>query len=99
MVNLVILVMSFKEALKAKRKKPNSPMMTQETIDTGRSNIAMIKRWLKGWISLSILVGGTWVFGLFYVHESVAWFSYVFIVLNGLQVKFLILYYWFLMCS
>ncbi|KAI1307610.1 Adhesion G protein-coupled receptor L3 [Halotydeus destructor] len=89
-LNIIILILSFKEALKAKRRKPANAIY--EPSENTRANLTAIKKWLKGWTSLTILLGATWVFGLLYIHESVSWFSYVFIVLNGLQGVFIFLF-------
>jgi hypothetical protein len=43
--------------------------------------------WMKGYISLVVLMGITWISYVFYIHEYGIWFSYVFIVMNGLQVN------------
>lgn len=41
----------------------------------------------KGYISLFFLMGVTWAVYVLYIHEFGHFFSYVFIVLNGLQVS------------
>lgn len=43
--------------------------------------------WLKGSASLVVILGLTWLFGLLYINEYSLYFSYIFILLNGLQVR------------
>lgn len=89
LVNAVILTKSFIAAVESQNKK--KPASSSSTTSDPRSNpgsksrLQNIRRWLKGWTSLLILVGLTWITGVLYIHESVSWFSYLFICLNGLQ--------------
>lgn len=72
-INVVILIVSFKAALKSNRNKPNS-VSSRSTIspsEDGKKEMKMkeIYRWFKGWTSLMVLVGLTWLTGLLYIHE------------------------------
>jgi hypothetical protein len=42
--------------------------------------------WIRGWFSLSALLGVTWLFGLAYIEFNHS-FVYIFVVLNGFQVR------------
>lgn len=44
-------------------------------------------RWFKGWISLIVLLGLTWISGFLYFDRSLEFFSYLFIILNSFQVN------------
>ena len=95
LVNAVILTRSFIAALSSQNgKKPSTQQQQTDRSASANSSataagvkgrLATIKRWLKGWTSLMILVGLTWVTGVMYIHEAASWLSYVFICLNGLQ--------------
>ena len=41
---------------------------------------------IKGFISLVVVLGITWISFVLYIHEFGQYFSYIFIILNGLQV-------------
>jgi len=43
------------------------------------------RTWIRGWFSLSALLGVTWIFGFFYIQWDHN-FAYAFITLNGCQV-------------
>lgn len=49
-----------------------------------------ISQWMsyiKGYVSLIVLMGITWITYVLYIHQYGHFFSYIFIVLNGLQVS------------
>lgn len=94
-INALILIKSFIAAVKSQesRRTPQSLRQTVSQTDSDRAmKLHVVQRWLKGWTSLFILVGLTWLIGLAYIHHAVFWFSYVFIVLNGLQGLFIFLF-------
>lgn len=80
-INLVILVRSFRVA-----------WQSQTTRTTKNAKLITALRFLKGWTSLVILVGATWLTGLLYIHQLVPWSDYVFISLNALQGAFIFLF-------
>ncbi|XP_065332848.1 adhesion G protein-coupled receptor E5-like [Cloeon dipterum] len=71
LINLVVLVFAMKVAVTASTKQM-------------QSFSERIKIWLKGWFSLSSLLGVTWIFGFFYIQFDHN-FAYAFVTLNGLQ--------------
>lgn len=91
-VNAVILTKSFIAAIDSQNKKKPSASEQRPGCNNSRGRLENIRRWLKGWTSLLILVGLTWLSGLLYIHESVSWLSYPFICLNGLQGLFIFLF-------
>ncbi|GFQ89400.1 adhesion G protein-coupled receptor L3 [Trichonephila clavata] len=50
-----------------------------------QTTLKKIKSWARGSLSVTCLLGLTWCLGLFYINETLHVFSYVFILLNGLQ--------------
>lgn len=92
-INALILIKSFIAAIKSQKSRKPPQSLRQTDSDTDRAmKMQVVRRWLKGWTSLFILVGLTWLIGLVYIHHAVFWFSYVFIVLNGLQGLFIFLF-------
>lgn len=85
-LNIFILVVSFKEAVNHEKRKPTRGRNMNDFV-AEKNLFKTAKRWLKGWVTLMVLVGVTWISGVLYIHASMQWFSYVFIVLNGLQVS------------
>jgi len=49
--------------------------------------------WLKGAFVLIVLLGLTWIFGLFYVDSQSVFIAYVFTVLNSLQGLFIFVFH------
>ncbi|RWS24239.1 latrophilin-3-like protein, partial [Leptotrombidium deliense] len=79
-LNVIVFIMSLRATIITNLKRKNSKE-TQQSNDLK----ANVKRWLKGWISLLILLGFTWILALLYVHADLYFASYIFIVCNGLQ--------------
>ena len=52
-----------------------------------------ISSWIKGSAVLVVLLGLTWVTGLFFVHKENVFMAYVFTVLNSLQGLFIFLFH------
>ncbi|CAB3367913.1 Hypothetical predicted protein [Cloeon dipterum] len=71
LINLVTLVQAMKVVVTVSNKK----------VKRYRKRIII---WLKGWFSLSSLLGVTWIFGFFYIELDHN-FAYAFVALNGLQ--------------
>ncbi|CAB3386978.1 Hypothetical predicted protein [Cloeon dipterum] len=70
-INLVVLVFAMKVAVAASAQQMHSFS-------------ERMKIWMKGWFSLSSLLGVTWIFGFFYIQFDHN-FAYAFVTLNGLQ--------------
>lgn len=91
--NCLIIFLAVRAALTAKVKKQTSPSPSSisggmsSTPSTAMTKISSKFSWLKGYISLMVLLGTTWICYVFYIHEFGSVFSYFFIVLNGLQVN------------
>lgn len=58
-----------------------------------QSKVRNIFGWLKGSFSLMSLLGITWVFGFVYAEKSTLFFAYIFIIFNGLQGVFLMIFH------
>ena len=88
LANGLIMYLALKEAFSAKVKKK----LTEKDFSTDGTTISeklsQSFSWIKGFISLVVLLGITWISFVLYIHEFGQYFSYVFIILNGLQVKF-----------
>lgn len=80
-----------------KSSKKKSASSSVSISDTGKSKSTstdvplekQISQWMsyiKGYVSLIVLMGITWITYVLYIHEYGHFFSYIFIVLNGLQV-------------
>ncbi len=83
MVNMLLLFVSLKNAFKLKRRISKISIISQNSIRSKRSALVLI--------ILLFLLGITWISFLLYIYERFDFFSYLFILLNGLQVfKFFI---------
>ena len=49
--------------------------------------------WLKGASVLVVLLGLTWLFGLFYVDSELIFMAYIFTLLNSLQGLFIFVFH------
>ncbi|CAG2108057.1 unnamed protein product [Medioppia subpectinata] len=91
LANAVIMCLALKEAFSAKVKKKIiqekdiSATTSTSQISSIATQIAQSLSWIKGSASLVVVLGITWITFLFYIHEFGEWFSYIFIVFNGLQ--------------
>ncbi|GAB1600565.1 adhesion G protein-coupled receptor L3-like [Argonauta hians] len=47
--------------------------------------VGTIGAWVKGALSLEVILGMTWVFGFFYMNEATLVIAYIFAILNSLQ--------------
>ncbi|XP_036361147.1 adhesion G protein-coupled receptor L3 isoform X1 [Octopus sinensis] len=47
--------------------------------------VGTIGAWVKGALSLEVILGLTWVFGFFYMNEATLVIAYIFAILNSLQ--------------
>ncbi|CAB3360152.1 Hypothetical predicted protein [Cloeon dipterum] len=77
LINLAVLVLAMRVAVTAGTQQKKSFM-------------SRVKVWIKGWFSLSSLLGVTWIFGFFYIQLDHN-FAYAFVTLNGLQGVFIFL--------
>ena len=53
----------------------------------------MSSRWLKGAFVLVVLLGLTWLFGLFYIDSRSVFIAYIFTALNSLQGLFIFVFH------
>ncbi len=82
-VNMLLLFVSLKNAFKLKRRISKISIIRQNAIRSKRRALVLIV--------LLFFLGITWISFILYIHERFAFFSYLFILLNGLQVfKFFI---------
>ncbi|XP_021912954.1 adhesion G protein-coupled receptor L3-like [Zootermopsis nevadensis] len=77
-INTAVLVLALREAVSA-------------GLSQGKSKTETVWIWIRGWFSLSALLGITWLFGLAYMEFNHS-FVYVFVVLNGCQGLFIFLF-------
>ncbi|RWS29134.1 Latrophilin-3-like protein [Leptotrombidium deliense] len=87
-LNVIVFTMSLRATIIANLKKQHSKEV-QDSNDVTKPNI---KRWLKGWTSLLILLGLTWIIALLYIHANLYFAAYIFIVFNALQGFFIFLF-------
>ncbi|CAB3367912.1 Hypothetical predicted protein [Cloeon dipterum] len=71
LINIVTLVLAMRVVVIASNKN----------VKSYRKRVII---WLRGWFSLSSLLGVTWIFGFFYIELDHN-FAYAFVTLNGLQ--------------
>ncbi|XP_054153265.1 adhesion G protein-coupled receptor E3-like [Oppia nitens] len=96
LANTVIMYFALREAFSAKMKKKQIQEKDITVSSANNSQIINISEklsqsfsWMKGFVSLVIMLGITWISFLLYIHEFGQHFSYIFIVLNGLQGVFI----------
>ncbi|KAJ9588433.1 hypothetical protein L9F63_018166, partial [Diploptera punctata] len=77
-INTSVLILALREAVFA-------------GLSQGKSKRATVWIWIRGWFSLSALLGITWLFGLAYMEFNHS-FVYIFVVLNGCQGVFIFLF-------
>ncbi|GFU64298.1 adhesion G protein-coupled receptor L1 [Trichonephila clavipes] len=71
-INIGIFILTLKSASNVRIKRE-------------QTTLQKIKSWTRGSLSVTCLLGLTWCLGLFYINKTLHVFSYVFILLNGLQ--------------
>lgn len=83
-----------------KKKKQNNKYVNKASYELENFDLLSKKHeifffffrlWIKGCISLSALLGITWLLGIAYVHFNQL-FAYSFVILNGLQGFFIFLF-------
>ncbi|GFT67767.1 adhesion G protein-coupled receptor L3 [Nephila pilipes] len=70
-------------------------LRSASSVRVKREQTAMkkIKSWARGSLSVMCLLGLTWCLGLFYINRTLHVFSYIFIILNGLQGVFIFVFH------
>ncbi|GFY61608.1 adhesion G protein-coupled receptor L3 [Trichonephila inaurata madagascariensis] len=79
-VNIGIFILTLKSASNVRIKRE-------------QTTLKKIKSWARGSLSVTCLLGLTWCLGLFYINKTLHVFSYVFILLNGLQGVFIFVFH------
>lgn len=78
------------KSMKSFSKTSNSSSSTT-TVDNEIS-ISKIRSWFKGWITLMLLLGLTWILGFLMIFNTYQIASYIFILLNSSQGFLIFLY-------
>ncbi|XP_074598218.1 adhesion G protein-coupled receptor L3-like [Brevipalpus obovatus] len=92
----IILILFFNMAIFAKSfhvafiSNMNKGSVNRKAGDVPQKN--SIIRWFKGWLSLFVLLGLTWLIGFFQFESSSQVASYLFIIMNSFQGVFIFLF-------
>ncbi|CAG2175302.1 unnamed protein product [Oppiella nova] len=98
LANTLIMYLALREAFSAKVKKKIiqekdiSNTTTNSHISSIADQLSKSFSWMKGFVSLVVVLGITWISFLLYIHEFGQWFSYLFIIFNGLQGVFIFMF-------
>uniref|UniRef100_T1JDI4 G-protein coupled receptors family 2 profile 2 domain-containing protein n=1 Tax=Strigamia maritima TaxID=126957 RepID=T1JDI4_STRMM len=80
MLNVIFLALAIRSALSVK------------ALNDDKSSLK-IRRYIKGAVSLTTLLGITWIFGYFNFLDKTKTLTYIFIILNGLQGLFIFIFH------
>ena len=80
------------KSMKSQSKSSNNSNSSSSTSTDSEVSISKVKSWFKGWITLLLLLGLTWILGFLMIIDKYQIASYIFILLNSLQGFYIFLF-------
>lgn len=72
--------------------KTSNDSSSSATTGSEAVSISKIKSWFKGWLTLMLLLGLTWIIGFLMIVDTYQIASYIFILINSLQGFYIFLF-------